>query len=191
MVRLNIDFLGPINTNDDSGYILVIIDTFSKWVELYPCESATVKAGTECLIQNFSRYEAPSQILSDNGSFFVNELITEFLHTNGGILKKENAMIERANEEVNRHVRHVYFDRHIKSNWRQHWKRTGVSPVDIIFGKALDLDRDIFSALPEDQMYTQGSLSTHMAKLLKTQSDMIECIDKSSRRVTGHTLVKQ
>ena len=27
MVRLNIDFVGPINTDDDSGYI-VIIDTF-------------------------------------------------------------------------------------------------------------------------------------------------------------------
>ena len=31
MVRLNIDFVGPINTDDVSGYILVIIDTFSKW----------------------------------------------------------------------------------------------------------------------------------------------------------------
>ena len=28
MVRLNIDFVGPTNTDDDSGYILVIIDTF-------------------------------------------------------------------------------------------------------------------------------------------------------------------
>ena len=34
MVRLNIDFVGPIHPDDDSGYILVIIDTFSKWVTL-------------------------------------------------------------------------------------------------------------------------------------------------------------
>ena len=78
MVRLNIDFIGPINTDDDSGYILVIIDTFSKWVELYPCGNATAKAAAECPVQHFGRYGAPSQILSDIGSHFVNELITEF-----------------------------------------------------------------------------------------------------------------
>ena len=76
--------------------------------------------------------------------------------------KKENAMVERANKDVNRHVRHVYFERRIKLNWRQtlplalgiinsHYSEcTGVSPADIIFDKALDLDRSL-SALPEDQ----------------------------------------
>ena len=53
-------------------------------------------------------------------------------------------------------------------------ERTGVSPADIMFGKALDLDRGIFLALPEDQMYATGPLSTHMANLLKIQSEMIE-----------------
>ena len=42
------------------------------------------------------------------------------------------------------------------------------------FGKALDLDWGIFSALREDQMYATGSLSTHMAVLFKIQSEMIE-----------------
>ena len=79
MVRLNIDFVGPINTDEDSGYILVIIDTFSKWVELYPCKNATAKVAAECLLQHFGRYGAPSQILSDNSSHFVNKHITEFL----------------------------------------------------------------------------------------------------------------
>ena len=79
MVRLNIDFVGPINTEDDTGYILVVIDTFSKWVELYSCENATAAESANCLLQHFGRYGAPSQILSDNGSHFVNELITEFL----------------------------------------------------------------------------------------------------------------
>ena len=66
IVRLNIDFVGPINTDDDSGYILVI-DRFSKWVELYPCENVTAKAAADCLVRHFGRYGAPSQILSDNG----------------------------------------------------------------------------------------------------------------------------
>ena len=32
MVRLNIDFVGPFS---DGGYILTIINTFTRWVELY------------------------------------------------------------------------------------------------------------------------------------------------------------
>ena len=43
-----------------------------------------------------------------------------------------------------------------------------------MFGKSLDLDRGIFSKIPKDEMYAKGSLSTHMAELIKTQSDMIE-----------------
>ena len=117
----------------------------------------------------------------------MNELITEFLALVGtehvltvAYSKEEKAMVERANKRVNKHVRYVCFDRRIKSTWRQtlpiaqrisnsrYSERKGVSPADIMFGKALDLDRGIFSALPEDQMYATGSLSTHMANLLKT-----------------------
>ena len=104
MVRLNIDFVAPINTDDDSGYIPVIIDKFSKWVELYACKNATAKAAANCLVQRFGRYGAPSQILSDNGSHFVNEFITEILVFSGtehvltvAYSKKENAMNERVN----------------------------------------------------------------------------------------------
>ena len=53
----------------------------------------------------------------------MNELITDFLALVGtehvltvAYPKKENAMVERANKEVNRHIRHVYFDRRTKAN---------------------------------------------------------------------------
>ena len=140
----------------------------------------------------------------------MNKLITEVLALVGiehvltvAYSKEENAKVERANKEVNRHVRHVCFDRRIKSNWRQtlsiaqkiinfHFsERTGVSPADIMFGKALDLDRGILSALPEDQMNAKGSLSSHMVNLSKTQSEMIERCRQIIQRVAKHTLLKQ
>ena len=67
MVRLDIDFIGPI---DNDGYILNIIDSFSKWVELFACDNCTALKAA-----HFGRYGAPSQILSDNGSHFINEVI--------------------------------------------------------------------------------------------------------------------
>ena len=47
-------------------------------------------------------------------------------------------------------------------------ERTSVSPANITFGKSFDLDRGIFSEIPEDEMYAKR------AELLKTQSDIIE-----------------
>ena len=80
MVCLKIDFIGPI---DNDGYILNIIDSFSKWVELFACNNCTALEAARCLLQHFGRYGDPSQILSDNGSHFVNEVISEFLQLVG------------------------------------------------------------------------------------------------------------
>ena len=59
MGRLNIDFVYPFS---DGGYILTILDTFTRWV-LYACESADAQEAARCLFENFGRFEAPSQIL--------------------------------------------------------------------------------------------------------------------------------
>jgi transposase InsO family protein len=76
MECLNIDYVGPFS---DGGYILVIIDCFTRWVELFAVDSATGEASALCLLQHFGRFGAPSQLRSDRGSHFVNSVIREFL----------------------------------------------------------------------------------------------------------------
>ena len=122
MVRLNIDFVGPFS---DGGYILTIIDTFTRWVELYVCESADAAEAARCLFEHFGRFGAPSQILSDRGSHFVNHVIMEFLSYVGiehclsiAYSKQENSLVERTNKEINRHTTSLFFDNLIKDNWR-------------------------------------------------------------------------
>ena len=80
MECLNIDFVGPY---PDGGYVLVIIDTFTRWVELYPCEAATALTALEGLLTHFGRFGCPRAIRSDRGSHFANELIKEFLRATG------------------------------------------------------------------------------------------------------------
>ena len=46
MECLNIDFIGPF---PDQGYILVIVGTFTRWVELYHTADATALSAAECL----------------------------------------------------------------------------------------------------------------------------------------------
>jgi Integrase core domain len=64
MECLNIDFIGPF---PDGGYVLVIIDTFTRWVELFPTKDASALSAATCLFQHFGRFGAPLQLRSDNG----------------------------------------------------------------------------------------------------------------------------
>ena len=76
MVKLNIDFIGPFNTEEESGSVLTVIDCFTRWVELFPCEFANAEETTNALLMHFGRYGAPSVLLSDRGSHFVNSVIS-------------------------------------------------------------------------------------------------------------------
>ena len=73
---LNIDFIGPFPVK---GYILVIVCTFTRWVELYATIDATSQSTAECLLQHFRRFGAPRQLRSDRGPHFIAEVIEQFL----------------------------------------------------------------------------------------------------------------
>jgi len=64
------------------------------------------------------RFTAPLEIVTDFGSQFVNQMLTHF-HKIIGVAhymtipysKVENSIVERANKEVNRHIRNIMFDK--------------------------------------------------------------------------------
>ena len=64
------EFVGPY---PDKGYLLVIIDTFTLYVNIYPVPEATAKSAVSGLIKHFGLYGSPKYIRSDNGSHFVRE----------------------------------------------------------------------------------------------------------------------
>ena len=98
---LNIDFIGPF---PDGGHVLVMIDTFTRWVELLHTEDAAAASTANCLLQHFGRFGAPLQLRSDNGPHFIADAIKEFFSWIGiqncftlAYSKKENAIVERTN----------------------------------------------------------------------------------------------
>ena len=112
MECLNIDLIGPF---PDQGYILVIVDTFARWAELYHTTDATALSAAECLLTHFGRFGAPHQFRSDNGPHFI--VIREFRlligvsHTLAlAYSKQENATVERYDKEINRHLRALIFE---------------------------------------------------------------------------------
>ena len=62
---LNVDYVGQL---PDKGYILVIIDTFTGWTELFWCADADAKSAADRLLAHFGRFGSPNMIRSDRGS---------------------------------------------------------------------------------------------------------------------------
>jgi len=125
MERLNIDTIGPL-PDDERGncYIIVIIDVFSRFTELYPTRDATARSAAEAIVQHIGRYGVPEQVLTDNGPQYIAELMKEvFNRVNTEHLTilpyshEENSIVERANKEVGRHLRTIIFDKQIKNEW--------------------------------------------------------------------------
>ena len=62
---------------------LVIIDSFSKWIEVIPTQSATADVTIKALRTVFTSLWLPSMIVSDNGPCFTSHEFTNFCKHNG------------------------------------------------------------------------------------------------------------
>ena len=62
--------------------LLVIIDTHSKWLEVYITNSST-SVTIEKLRDAFSQFGLPNMIVSDNGTCFTSKEFQQFLKKNG------------------------------------------------------------------------------------------------------------
>ena len=125
MECLNVDAIGPLQADEDGNqYTLVVIDCFTRFVELFATKSTDAKTAAHCIFSMTGRTGTPSQILSDNGTQFRNEVLRELSNLLGieqwhtlAYSKEENGIVERANKEVMRHLRAVIFDRNIRNKW--------------------------------------------------------------------------
>ena len=108
---LHLDHIGPLPKDAHGNeYILVIIDAFSRWVELFPTKSTTAAETASMILNHVGRFGSPEIIHTDQGPAFHNELVLVRL---SGIEQsfatayssEENGIVERANQDVLRHLR--------------------------------------------------------------------------------------
>lgn len=188
MECINIDFIGPF---PDKGYILVMVDTFTRFVELSATTDNTAKSAVTGLIEHVGRYGAPKFLRSDNGPHFVNKILEEFVKVAGSthnlILpysSQENSIVERMNKEINRHITAFTFDRATTENYREILPfvqrivnttfnvRTQSTAAKLIYGNAIDLDANIL--LPRDEINLDMDNVTHSTeKIMQMQDELI------------------
>lgn len=155
------DLLGPLPNTQE--YIFVVIDYYSRFVELEVTKSTTSEKLIQILRKIFSRHGLPHCLQTDNGSCFVSEQFEHYLEENGIMHRKTtplwpsaNGQIERINSSILKRIRIAEAE---KRNWKTDLDTymlmyrssphatTGVSPAELLYG------RKIRSKIPQLQEY--------------------------------------
>jgi len=204
MHSLAMDTLGPL-PEDEKGnkYLIAIIDIFSRFLEIYPAVDASAASAADALLQHAGRYGIPSLLISDGGSQYVNEVISAFLELMGtehhitlAYSKQENGIIERSNKEILRHLKAIIFESAIVKRWSKDLplvqriinstvhESIGVSPAQIIFGDALNLNRGfVFSIEDKDKFDSEVVMSEYSKDMIARQAEIIAAAQKHQHNV--------
>jgi len=190
MDRLCIDLIGPLDpTCGDNKHIMVILDTFSRFIQLYGIADTTIISARKVLVKHIGTFGSPREILSDNAREFNSNLCIEIMKFTGihhlkimPYSHQEN-LCERANKEVMKHLRSIVYDKSILEYWEECLPLVtriynssingsiGASPSTIIFGNTIDLDRGII--FPHSSLKEQ-TMSGYMENMLLAQRIIIE-----------------
>ncbi|XP_062707809.1 uncharacterized protein K02A2.6-like isoform X1 [Aedes albopictus] len=101
-VDIAIDFLGPLPTGE---YILVVVDYFSRHVDLEIMTSITAKETIKRMARIFGLWGVPRTITLDNGKQFVATEFDDFCKVKGIHLNRTTPYWPQANGEVERQNR--------------------------------------------------------------------------------------
>lgn len=165
--RIHLDYAGPI---DGMSY-LVVVDSFSKWPEIFQTRSTTATTTIGFLRETFARYGVPDTIVSDNGSQFCSSEFQQFCEYSGIIHVRtapyhpqSNGQAERFVDTLKRSLRKITEGENVPSSealqtFLQVYRSTpstvleGKSPAEIMFGRPMKITLDLLrpSRTPQRQ----------------------------------------
>ena len=169
--RWHMDILGPLTTTDDGyQYILLVVDSFSRWSEAFPLKTQeAIEVATVLFNEIIARYGAPRILVSDRGKNFMSKLVSALCemfditrHHTSAYHPQTNSTCERLNSTIAQILR-AYIDKDHK-NWPSllpsvmmacrmspSTQSTGLSPFYLLFGKEMNLPIDT-SLIPKTSM---------------------------------------
>jgi hypothetical protein len=83
--RIAMDIAGPFAQSDRGNrYLLIAMDYFTKWPEVYPIPNQEASTVADALVTNiFCRFGVPRELHSDQGRNFESRLMQEVLQRLG------------------------------------------------------------------------------------------------------------
>ena len=150
---VNIDHKGPINPpSNGNKHCLVVIDSFSRYIQVYPVSSTSASETISALEKFFLTFGIPQKLVYDKGSAFMNEEFTSWTHELGithaprtAYSPWTNGKVEIQNKHLGTHFR-IFFEQ-ANRNWSDLAPKfafahnttantsTGLTPYEIVFGQ--------------------------------------------------------
>jgi hypothetical protein len=208
MFRIAIDTIVNLPYDKD-GYrhILVIIDTFSRWTELYKCKDLTADTAVDCIVDWSCRFGTPHELVSDNAPQFIADIVEGL--TEALMIKKlpihpysheENGMVERVNKEIKRHLKNIIFEIRDRRSWSRYLPNvqriinasihsaTGYKPSEIIYGNQIDLNENLVpSNLESNFDYSLDNRN----EVLRRHNEIVELARKSQIKLDANNKAKR
>lgn len=125
--RIHVDFAGPVR----NFYLFVVVDSFSKWVEVFKTKTITSAFTISKLRDLFSHYGLVDVLVSDNGTQFTSDEFKKFLYLNG----VKHILTAPGNPSTNGQAEN--FVKTLKKSLMACFNSSGDSDFDIILSRFL------------------------------------------------------
>ncbi|GFW09580.1 retrovirus-related Pol polyprotein from transposon 412 [Trichonephila clavipes] len=148
--RIAFDILGPLpRTASGNKYLLVVIDYFTKWPEVYPIPDQEAPTVAEAVVQHWiSRYGVPLQLHSDQGRNFVSAVLKGVCELLGIDKTKTTPLHPHLQEPTRLGPKSSSLSASVPQ--RRVHETTGYSPSQMLFGRDLRLPCDLLFGRPPD-----------------------------------------
>ncbi|XP_035258821.1 protein NYNRIN-like [Anguilla anguilla] len=165
--NLQIDYVGPLPAaRGGYRYILIIIDTFTKWIEAFPIKSDTASATARVLWEQvYCRWGLPLSLESDRGTHFTGKIHTDLAKLLGikhqlhiAHHPQSSGGVERTNRTLKTALRKMVLEN--GTNWAQNLpsilmsvrgvvhKSTGYSPHELMTGRGMRMPEHLLLEVP-------------------------------------------
>ena len=181
MQIVSVDLMGPLpETEDGCKYVMVAVDCFTRWVEVYAIRNQEATTVAQKLVDEmFCRFSPPEQLHSDQGRQFESDLVKEICELlqirktrttpyhpqcNGMVERFNRTLLDMLSTAVGNH----------QADWQQHIRKlclaynssvhssTGFTPFFLMFGRQ--------AKLPIDLMYGTNQMEPN------TTSEYARCL---------------
>lgn len=181
---------------DENQYILNILDSFSRFSELFPLKTSDAESVAECLFAVYNRYGRPIQIRADGAKAFhkaviksLNRWLNVENHCTLAYSPFQNGQNERRNQEISRHLRAMVVGDSAGVNSVKRWgllvssvqrilnntvnSDTGCTPNELVFGGYGDTERMMFTEDPAIREGESEGASGYARELEEAQFEML------------------
>lgn len=202
------DTVGPLpRTEHGFEYVLVIIDRFTRFIELIPTVTVSAREAAGALLQICGRYGVFSTIHSDRGRQFDAALVRHLctlLHIGQQFgppyRPQAQGTVERSNRETLRHLRAMMTSVSSSDLWADSLpmvqriynslpnRLTGIAPARLLYGDAVNMDRQLLLELPESTDTT--TYEAYLTTLLTNQRILVQASAAHQLEVAQRALAR-